>query len=79
MRSEYKKNTVFYHKTKNIFMIVHSVEFHPTKGGKLYRIKVLSNNDKEGDWKAYYQQKIDNECIEVDTKQLSTISLLYGS
>jgi hypothetical protein len=72
---------VFYHKEKNILLMVDDIQ-NVQNRGYLYTLKVLKNTypettlKLEDDWKKYYEEKLEDNCVVVARKQ--NLETLYA-
>jgi len=71
--------TILFHKLKNVYLMVDSVEKMNNKKGFLYRLKVLATvaeNNYKDEWKSYYESKISDQCLAISSPQ--AVKVLYG-
>lgn len=72
-KAKYRKNDVILLEDKVKAAVVDSKEYIQGKGW-LYALKVVGT---DGQWKRYYESRIDSECSKV--KNDKAVKVLYGS
>ena len=79
--NKYSIRDIFYHKEKDIFMMVDAIDFIPRRG-VLYTLKVLKETSApeklklEDNWKKYYEEKLEDKCVLLHNQQ--NVRTMYG-
>ena len=78
MKPKFRPKTILFHKLKNVYLWVDSVENMGDKGF-LYRLKVLATvaeTHYKDEWKSYYEDKIAEQCFTISSPK--AVEVLYG-
>lgn len=74
MRAKFKIEDIFYHTEKDLLLMIDNIE--RTEKGVLYTLKCLTstfneNKGVEGEWKKYYEEKLDGLCRRLGSKEVA--------